>query len=495
MIHKGGRRLLANNPTYGDWHEYQQAVADVFRRLGCRAEVDKTVKGARGSHNIDVYVTFEKFGQECHWIIQCKLWARPVDKSVVQTLQSIVQNIGADRGLIFCKNGFQSGAYTAAQNTNVLLQSSLEDFRITAQLHMSRTPLIPQDSDEPGAPPVYIFPDGYYPNHLLKHEGRLFVSNWGAPQKGNIAIINPEARSIEGIIELDKYEQLRPTDGGRIVVQHPPGNIACAGGKLFVGQVFSDFVLVIDIESQSIINRILIPGGGEGAIAASPDGRHVYFASNKVPSFFVIDSATYSYSAVDYPRGNRGSLCVLPHPSEPLLYIGISSGNNPRGVTPPRGGSFLAVYDLNRHRYVGSLYLAEVERGRSDTSSPICLTYDEAHSCLFVGMFQSMRGICRVDELGGEILDNLRFVPNSRNKHFRWADPLSQTLYRDKLLSVNRNNRELVTLNKLTGHIERSVYLGEAPNGPHSVAVFGDMAVISYPERGGIIFHDLAPTP
>ena len=85
--------------------------------------------------------------------------------------------------------------------------------------------------------------------------------------------------------------------------------------------------------------------------------------------------------------------------------------------------------------------------------------------------------------------------PNSRNKHFRWVDPLSQTLYHNKVLSVNRNNRELVTLNKLTGHIEDSVYLGEAPNGPHSVAVFGDMAVISYPERGGLIFHDLAPTP
>ena len=483
------------SPTYGNWREYQEVVAEAFRKLGCRAEVDKTVTGARGPHEIDVYVTFEKFGHECRWIIQCKLWSKAVDKSVVQTLQSIVQNVGADRGVIFCENGFQSGAHTAAQHTNVLLQGSLEDFRLTAQLDMSRIPLILQDSDEPDAPPVHVFPDGYQPNHLLKHDELLFVSNWGAPQKGNVAIINPKARSIEGIIELDKYKQLQPPDGGRIVRQYPPGNIACADGKLFVGQGFSEFVLVIDIESQSIIKRILIPGGGEGAIAASPDGRHVYFASNKVPFLFVIDTATYEYSAVDYPKGGRGSLCVLPHPSKPLLYIGIQRGGNPRGVPPPRGGSLLAVYDLDRCRYVGSLYLAEVERGGSDSSSPICLTYDEARSCLFIGMFQSLRGICRVDESGGEILDNLRFAPNSRNKHFRWVDPLSQALYRDKLLSVNRNNRELVILNKLTGQIERSVYLGEAPNGPHSVAVFGDIAVISYPERGGLIFHDLAPTP
>ena len=203
--------------------------------------------------------------------------------------------------------------------------------------------------------------------------------------------------------------------------QHPPGNIACADGKLFVGQIFSEFVLVIDIESQSIIKRIPIPGGGEGAIAASPDGRHVYFASNKIPSLFVIDSATYEYLSVDYPQGGRGSLCVLPHPSKPLLYIGIQRGGTLHGVTYPGGNSFLALYDLARHLYIGNLYLAEVENEVSDDSIPSCLTYDETHSCLFVGMFQSLRGICRVDELVGYTLDNLRFSPNSRNEHFRWV--------------------------------------------------------------------------
>ena len=273
------------NPKYGNWRDYQEAVAKVFRNLGYSAEVGKTVTGARGTHDIDVFVTFEKFGHECSWIIECKLTARPVEKSDVLILHGIVQDIGADRGLIFCETGFQSGAQTAAQNTNVLLQASLEDFRQTAHLHMSSIPLIGQDSDEPDAPPVHVFPDCYRPNHLLKHDGRLFVSNWGAPQKGNIAIINPEARTIEGIIELDKYEQLRPANGGRIVQQYPPGNIACAGGKLFVGQVFSDFVLVIDIETQSIIKRIAIPGGGEGAIAASPTDGMFISQAMKFPPF------------------------------------------------------------------------------------------------------------------------------------------------------------------------------------------------------------------
>ena len=64
-------------------------------------------------------------------------------------------------------------------------------------------------------------------------------------------------------------------------------------------------------------------------------------------------------------------------------------------------------------------------------------------------------------------------------------------LYRDRLLSVNRNNRELVVLNKFTRHTERAVYLGEAPSGPHSVTVFDDLAIVSYPEREGLIFLDL----
>ena len=54
----------------GNWPDYQEAVAEAFRKLGCSAEVNKTVTGARGSHDIDVFVTFDNFGHECRWIIE-----------------------------------------------------------------------------------------------------------------------------------------------------------------------------------------------------------------------------------------------------------------------------------------------------------------------------------------------------------------------------------------------------------------------------------------
>ena len=483
--------VILERSQYGSWQEYQRAAARAFRDLDCTAEVDKIITGARGTHKIDVFVTFQQFGNQCRWVVECKLWSKPVSKDVVQTLQSIVQNVGADRGIIFAEGGFQSGAHIAAQNTNILLHSSLEDFKHTAHVHTIRIPLSRQDSDEPDAPPVHVFHKAWRPHYLLRHEDRLLVGNWGIQQGGNIAIVDPVTRSVEGVIDLDKYETRRTPSAHPEIHQYSPGNMACADGRVFVGQVFSRFLLVIDIRTQSIVRRIAIPGGGEGSIASSPDGKHIYFASNRANRLFIVDSATYEYETVDYPRGGRGSLCVLPHPSKPLLYIGMQRGGALYGASYPGGNCFLATYDLARHRYINTLYLAEIRGNRSDDSAPVCLTYDEKQNCLFVGMFQSLRGICRVDETGSQIMSNVRLEPNARNEHFRWVDPLSQALYRNMLITVNRNNRELVVLDRRSGRVKHTAYLGDAPNGPHSVVVVDDMAVISYPERGGLVFYDL----
>ena len=474
--------------AYGDWREYQEAVAGFFRERGCTASVETPVKGARATHKIDVYVTFRQHGVECRWVIECKLWKGRVEKKDVLTLKSIVEDVGADRGIIFCENGFQSGAGDAARLTNILLVTSLDEFKITVRLGQTRTALVYRDTDQHGAPPIYTFPNGDQPQHLLAYGGRVFAANWAT---GNIAVVDPNTKSIESIIHLDKYEVKWNSGSGRAIGQYPPGEIACADGKLFVGQVFSDFVLVIDIDTQSIVKRIIVPGGGEGAIAAPRDGGYIYFASNRVDRLFIIDSATYEYQEIDYPPGGRGSMCILPHPSRSLLYLGIQRGGTLNGVSCAGGNCFLATYDLTERQYTGNLYLAEVENGRSDDAAPACLTYDDEDDCLFVGMFQSQRGICRVDEHGCKILENFRFAPNANNKQFPWVDPLSQALYRDKLLSVNRNNCELVTVDKRSRRIESAIFLGDAPNAPRAVVVVDDVAIISYPERQGLIFHDL----
>ena len=474
--------------TYKDWQDYQEAVASVFKELGCTVRVEAKIEGARATHKIDVYVTFLQHGIPCRWVIECKLWKGHVKKKDVLTLRGVVEDIGANRGIMFSENGFQPSAHEAAHHTNILLLKSLEEFKRTISLDKNSTALIYQESDQLGAPPIYMFPNGDQPQHILEHRGLVFVGNW---QTGNISVVNPATKSIEKVIQLDKYEVSSNSQNGRTIKQYPPGKIACADGKLFVGQVFSEFVLVIDIDTLSIVKRIMVHGGAEGAIAASPDGKYIYFASNKVNRLFIIDSATYEYREVDYPNGGRGCMCILPHPSKPLLYIGIQRAINYDNRFDTSARCFLATYNLAEHGYTASLCLAEIENGQNDCSIPHWLTYDEEQRELFVGMFQSRRGICRVDENGNQILQNIRFAPNAHNRDFSWVDPLSQAIYGDKLFSVNRNNCELVILDKFSGRTKRTVFLGEAPKGPQEVMVINKVAIINYPERQGLIFLDL----
>lgn len=115
------------------WREYQEKAAGFFRELGLGAQTDvRGVPGARASHDIDVLVRFNRFGVEQTWIVECKLHRRKVKKADVLTLQSVVQDIGADRGFLLSESGFQSGAVTAARHSNVDL-SDLADLRTNAE--------------------------------------------------------------------------------------------------------------------------------------------------------------------------------------------------------------------------------------------------------------------------------------------------------------------------------------------------------------------------
>jgi hypothetical protein len=55
----------------------------------------------------------------------------------------------------------------------------------------------------------------------------------------------------------------------------------------------------------------------------------------------------------------------------------------------------------------------------------------------------------------------------------RWSDP------------------ELVVMDKHSLVIQETFYLGSAPNGPNGIVVYGNQAIINYPNRGGLLFHDL----
>ena len=477
---------------YMDWRQYQEETASFFRGLGCSVDVEAVVHGPYAEHRVDVWVQFVRYGVQCKWVVECKLWNSNVSKEKVMALKAIVDDVGADRGIIITEKGFQSGAYDAARGKNLTLVTALEEFKRTALTAMESRPLRKSALQPDTADGLYLFPDGDQPQSLLIMEKRVVVGNWGT---GRIALVDSETRSVLKMIELDKYEQKQSGDQKRAIRSYPPGSMTVADQKLFVGQVFSEFLLAVDLETSAIVKRLLLPGGGEGSITSSSDGKRVYFASNKVPSVFAIDSATYEFSEIPYPGSGQGSLCILAHPTRELLYIGIQRGGRVKGKSLPGGNSFLAVYDLKAERYVAEAYLAEVVDGVSDWSTPICLTYDASTAELFVGMFQSRRGICRFNTSTNEIINWITPALKADDSSLRWADPLSQALYKDFLLIVNRNNYELAVFERSTGK-EVSYYpLGKAPNGPKDVAVTGDTAVICYPARNGLFFIDLTDLP
>ena len=109
--------------TKTDWRRYQDDAAGFFASIALKSEVDARVEGARGVHKIDVLVSGKIHGLSIRWVIECKDWSVSIPKEKVIALQGIVQDIGADRGILLSEVGFQSGAIRSSRNTNVTLTS------------------------------------------------------------------------------------------------------------------------------------------------------------------------------------------------------------------------------------------------------------------------------------------------------------------------------------------------------------------------------------
>jgi len=106
-----------------DWKDYQETAAAFFRTLGLQAETDVRLQGVRTSHDIDVVVNSVHVGFQFTWLVECKHWKTPISKLHVLGLRQIVQDLGADRGILLSESGFQAGATEAAALTNVQLTS------------------------------------------------------------------------------------------------------------------------------------------------------------------------------------------------------------------------------------------------------------------------------------------------------------------------------------------------------------------------------------
>ncbi|MPW45211.1 restriction endonuclease [Acinetobacter guerrae] len=104
-----------------DWYDFQERIAHHFRGLGVQAVTNKTIKGVRTDHDLDIYVTSKYLGTNIKWIVEAKYWQTKIPKEKVLALRTIVDDIGADKGFIISQVGFQSGSKEAALNSNIEL--------------------------------------------------------------------------------------------------------------------------------------------------------------------------------------------------------------------------------------------------------------------------------------------------------------------------------------------------------------------------------------
>lgn len=104
-----------------DWYLFQEEIKTLFVDLGCDAQSNITMKGVRTSHDVDVLIRSKYLGQPIQWIIEAKHWNKKVNKLHVLALRTIVEDTGSDKGFIVSQKGFQSGAFEAAETSNIKL--------------------------------------------------------------------------------------------------------------------------------------------------------------------------------------------------------------------------------------------------------------------------------------------------------------------------------------------------------------------------------------
>lgn len=78
---------MNNKVMTKEWFDFQERIAQHFRGLGVQAETNKTVKGVRTDHDLDVYVTSKYLGTNIKWVVEAKHWKTKIPKKKVLAFQ------------------------------------------------------------------------------------------------------------------------------------------------------------------------------------------------------------------------------------------------------------------------------------------------------------------------------------------------------------------------------------------------------------------------
>ena len=104
-----------------DWKDLQNKVAEIFTDIGYETETDRTIETARGKVMVDVFSVDKSQSPNILYLCECKHWKSRVPKTVVHSFRTVIQDFGANYGIIISKVGFQKGAYETVKHTNITL--------------------------------------------------------------------------------------------------------------------------------------------------------------------------------------------------------------------------------------------------------------------------------------------------------------------------------------------------------------------------------------
>ena len=131
------------------WQELQNAVGRILREAGLEVEIDTPVELVRGQASVDVFARDDSSDPRITYVVECKHWKSAVPQGVVHAFRTIVADCGAHQGFVVSSGGFQSGAYAAAETSNVGLLSWEEFQEVFASrwYHSHALPILRRELD------------------------------------------------------------------------------------------------------------------------------------------------------------------------------------------------------------------------------------------------------------------------------------------------------------------------------------------------------------
>lgn len=114
-----------------DWKDFELFVSDIYKDSEkVTVEHNVTLIGkSNARRQIDVLVTQKTKLHIYKTIIECKLWKKPVTRQTIDILFASVEDLNANKGVIFTTKGYEEGAieYAKSKNIDIFIVRDIRD--------------------------------------------------------------------------------------------------------------------------------------------------------------------------------------------------------------------------------------------------------------------------------------------------------------------------------------------------------------------------------